>query len=529
MKFADTHVHPLMKYVLSEKELDSWKSIPAPPKLKGLINSFVGIPAFSQSDFRRLAEGDFHIVFCALHPPEQKIMFHALAGISDGKEGTEKLLERTASQAISIPRGRIIDFRKPTYDHFEQLTEEYQLLESGSGKPQIIVKNGRNVRVSYWVCTSFQEVKTIVDRNDHDKNQFTVAVIPTVEGLHSIGLGHVDFKGMGENPNNKSEVELLDRLDQVKGIGANGWKFPPIVANLTHAFANDVCGQAQGFSQLFQILFQYAEPYGSINDPKEQDKQDGLNKPLSDLGRKLVLRMLNLDQVSENRGGSAGRRIIPDIKHMSARTRKDYYGIIDNHNQAHPDDIIPVIMSHAAVNGKARLDDHLDPTDQEREYNDSDTFNPWSINLFDDEIMRIFRTKGLIGVIFDERVLTGGRKLRKIKKAIKAHNNSRFTREQWTRVVLDHVHHIVSMVKNSGEQEWEKAWDIICIGSDFDGQINPVDSFRKATDFDKFRKEAEKVLRKDARFNALKGGLSEREIMDRICFDNVFNFLKRYF
>ena len=58
--------------------------------------------------------------------------------------------------------------------------------------------------------------------------------------------------------------------------------------------------------------------------------------------------------------------------------------------QANPDDIIPVIMSHAAVNGKssASLDNDYDPKDQESDYEDSFDFNPFSINLYDEEIVK---------------------------------------------------------------------------------------------------------------------------------------------
>lgn len=521
--FADTHAHPLMKYVHNDRS-NLWDSFEGPFHFRGLINNFIGIPAFSQADFCRLARANVQIVFCALHPPEQKIMFHKLM-----YSKPEGLLEKVAAQAISIPATKIDQYQKAQYDHYEQLKEELKILMNGVSSSTIIKRGGQHVRAKYHVCKNFHEVKLIIERNKTHAGEHNIAVIPTIEGLHALGVGHVVFKGNTNNPKNVSESKFLKRLDNVKGLSneeGQGWIYSPIVANITHAFDNGLCGHAQALSNLFQLLFQYAEPYGPFHGPQTIE---GLNQGLSAFGEKVIKRMLNL----EGRN-NPGRRIIPDIKHMSARTRKQYYGLIDLHNQQHPQDVIPVIMSHAAVNGKASSSDDLDPSDLQQEWEESTNFNPWSINLYDDEILRIHQTKGLIGIIFDQRVLAGGKKLSALKKSIDRDDNEhddyfrgKNRKRRWARLIVDQIHHVVKTVHDAGRQDWQSAWEMICIGSDFDGQIDPIDAYNRATHFRKFKRVFKRMLKRDHRFDTLRGNFRINQLADKICFQNVYDFLQR--
>lgn len=503
-----------------------WKPLKGGLDLAGIINLFVGIPAFSQADMRTLAKGNVQIVFCALHPPEQKIMFHALKD-----SGGEGMLEKVAAQAISIPKTKIDAFQENNYDHWSLLNEELKILSDNENTTSVV--DGKTI--SYKITQNFQEVKAILDANRKTKNERKIAIIPTVEGLHALGCGHVEFGG--PNPFNVSEETFMKRVDMIKGVsGIEGsWNFPPVIANITHAFDNGLCGHAQALSQLFQLLFSYAEPYGPPLGPLTYE---GLYKGLSPFGEKVILRMLNLDEVSKDRS-NPGRRIIPDIKHMSTKTRKRYYEMLDDHNANAPqEERIPVIMSHAAVNGHPRLDDFLEAEDlkeidSHNAWEDRDTFNPSGLNLFDDEILRIHNTRGLIGIIMDQRVLAGGKKLRALKGKIDADDEmedyfkGKRRKRRWATLVLDQIEHIIRTVKDTGRSDWRNAWNIICIGSDFDGQIDPIDAFKKSTDFKDLRRVLRRLIRKDSRFNDLLDGVSTELVLDKISSDNVFNFLRR--
>ncbi|MEM9391691.1 MAG: hypothetical protein AAGA02_14530 [Bacteroidota bacterium] len=514
--FADTHVHPMMKYVHQEKD-NLWNTFTAPVAPRGLLNNIIGIPAFSQSDMRRLAKGGFQLIFCALHPPEQQILF-----TSDTLGGF--ITDIAGPQVASILKRKIEEYRKPDYDHFDQLDVELKKLILGQSLSRKLTVGGKRKKCSFQVVKDFSEVKDIIDFNDTQDNEFKIALVLTVEGLHALGRGHVDFDG--SNPHNVSDEEFMLRLDRLKGITNNdghGWAHTPVVMNITHAFDNTICGHAQALAKGTRNKLKYPEQFG--------DAPKSLNQPLSTFGEKVIKRMLNID------ANPAGKRIIPDIKHMSTATRRDYYAIIDTHNQQKPHDIIPVIMSHAAVNGEPLLNEsNYNPEDKDKDYEDSKTFNPWSINLYDDEIIRIHKTKGLIGLIMDQRVLAGGEKIKQLKcrldeKSYDGENpfEGLDKDEAWFKLVFDQIVHIVKAVINSNSDVDKKLiWDRICIGSDFDGQIDPINAFKKATDFYDYRDELADCLDKPEH-HQLKLGLSTDEIVDKICFDNVYGFIKAHY
>ncbi len=521
--FADTHVHPIMKYVHQDRA-NLWKSFGRTFTLASMIGGEIsGIPKFSQSDFRRLAKGNFQIVFCALHPPEQKIMFTPVGGVLGN------VVDNVAGQVISIPDTKIKVYRKPEYDHFHLLNYEYHKLINGQNQSRNVRINGKQKKCSYKVVRTKAALNAVLNKNKNDSSQHTIAVIPSIEGLHSLGCGHVKFGG-NLNPFNVDQVDFLNRLDHIKGNDTalgQGWAFPPIVANITHAFSNGLCGHAQAISKTMRnSLFEKAEEYSNPIRPS-----GGLNHRLSDFGAQVIKKMLNLD-------GSEGKRILPDIKHMSTATRKDYYAILDAHHAQHPGDIIPVIMSHAALNGKNSInEDNFNPRDREEDYKNANGYNPSSINLYKDEVIRIHETEGLAGIIFDERILAGKKKLFELKQhlyrdADEVPNNNRFKKypkgKAWAKLITDQIHGIVTTVLNSNTTKNKMlVWDRICIGTDFDGQINPVDGYKKAMDFKQFKKDLLYFL-EQPEFHALLQGTSPQKIADKICFDNVHTFLKKH-
>lgn len=524
--FADTHVHSVMKYVHLKRD-NLWKSFGGQISIVALLNNLIGIPAFSQADMRRLAKGNFQIIFCALHPPEQKIVYTKF----DGPLGD--VVDDVAAQIISIPDERIREFRKPAYDHYQQLQKELDLLIEQEGSSRKVFVDGKRKKCSYKVTRNFQEVQEVIEFNKQHSNEHKIAIVLTVEGLHSIGRGHLDFDNQA-NPMNVDDDTFMARIDRMKGLANDqgaAWIHTPILANLTHAFDNGICGHAQALAEgMRKCVFKYAEEYSS------NPVSGGLNKPLSALGKLAVERMLGIDQVSQERVNT-GKRIIPDIKHMSVKTRRDYYEIIDTHNAANPNDVIPVVMSHAAVNGKvsASADNNYDPKDTDDDYKNSATFNTFSINLYDDEIIKVHETKGLMGIIFDERVLSGGKKLKLLEKYI--NNNEDYDnpykalgyndRRTWLTLITDQIEHIVKTTITSNTTTDKKLiWDRICIGSDFDGQIDPINGYKKSKDFPQFKKDLKFLLSKD-KFSGLLLGHTVDEVVNKICFENVYGFLEK--
>ena len=266
--FADTHVHSVMKYVHLRRD-NLWKSFGGQISVIALLNNLIGIPAFSQSDMRRLAKGNFQIIFCALHPPEQQIMYTKYNG------PLGNAVDNIASQIISIPDERIREYRKPSYDHYKQLLKELDLLIAQEGSSRKVFVDGKRKKCTYQLTRNFQEVKEIIDFNKQHEDQFKIAIVLTVEGLHSLGRGHINFDNQ-TNPMNVDDDIFMKRIDHIKGLSndqGTGWIHTPIVANITHAFDNGICGHAQALSKAMRkALFKYAEEHTS------QPISGGLNR-----------------------------------------------------------------------------------------------------------------------------------------------------------------------------------------------------------------------------------------------------------
>lgn len=513
---SDIHSHTLLKYVQNDVQ-DLWDSIGVRNKLYQVS----GIQRATAADFSSLAQGEVQLVFVAMTPPEQKTLYFREKKVF-GVNVPMELLARFASFLSRIPVDKIKLFQSKDYDHYFTLLREKKMYEGGQGiaKPVKIPSLG-SVRCKYKLVNTFTEVKNNFITNINNKSERIVSVVLTIESAHALGAGHVDFNGT-PNAFNASEEVILKRVDAMKGVpgaAANAfetWAFSPAWITMTHAFNNNICGFAQALEKRFRDLLDFSEPYTAGHNPPRYTA--GLNTGLTPLGRKVVLRMLGIDDVSKARANK-GRRILVDIKHMSTRARKEYYDIIDAHNAANPTDIIPVLMSHAAVNGKPSLDENnYNPLDTDESADNSNGFNPWSINLYDEEIIRIHKTKGLMGLIFYQPILAG-------KKKREGHLNWRAP--EWANIFGDQIEYMVKTVYNAGLADKADIWNYICLGSDFDGQINPVDDFATADKLPDFRVELRKVLMQ-SRFDAYRPTDADT-LTDKICGTNAAGFLKRYF
>ncbi|MBC7919536.1 MAG: membrane dipeptidase [Ferruginibacter sp.] len=141
--------------------------------------------------------------------------------------------------------------------------------------------------------------------------------------------------------------------------------------------------------------------------------------------------------------------------------------------------------------------------------------NPGSIHLYDDEIRRIHRTKGLIGLIFYEPILAGKKGLFR-------------SQEKWIELFVEPIQRTVRAVYDTGVANQHAVWDCLCIGSDFDGQLNPTDKFATSDQFPALKKFLKGALHED-RFHPYRNASEADALADQICFGNVVAFPKRSF
>lgn len=501
-KFVDIHPHTSFKYTYNDNN-DLWDSM---DYRRTILERIIGIAAYSQSDFRRMALGGVEIAFVSLHAIEQKMNF--LTGLAGGVLSDP--IERAAQFLTKIPKEAIEYMRTKEYDHFTQILLEKEMLHLSQNRERRLRVGGVNRRkCRYKLVKDLNDVKEILRENESNGKQFTIAVVLTIEGIYNLGAGHIPFNG--SNNFNVPISKMLNRIDNLKGMDneeGNGWICTPIWTSLAHIFSNGYFGFAQPLKKSFKGIFEYAESPG---DPGAE-----INTGITDDGKKIIKRLLGIDgQESTNE-----RRIHVDIKHLSSLARKQYYELIDLHNASHPEDIIPVVISHGAVNGKPDLNEQsYNPLDSDSEQENSEGFNPWSINIYDEEIKRIHDTNGLFGIMLDERILSGKKKVKDMKtKGVK----------KWGRIFMDQIEYIVKLAYDQGFYNKEQIWRRLSIGTDFDGQINATNAFDTSRRLPRLRKRIEKELA-DSRFDQYRSGKTPQQLADFICYENAFHFLEKQF
>jgi hypothetical protein len=335
-------------------------------------------------------------------------------------------------------------------------------------------------------------------------NEGTIAIVTTIEGGHSLGGGSkLSLKAIPDDSaldnvrdqlymtdlqlDDNSFLEpsiqcgmvdkfqsdavkffvltLLKHIEEVKNWG-NG-QFAPFFITFSHHFWNQLCGHA-------------------ISLPRKlgydlMDQHRGLEEPMTEVGKVIVCALLSKNN---------GKRVLIDTKHMSLAGKDWYYGCVEKFNKGLPDELkIPIISSHSAGNGIKQMpkEGQKDTAQAYENYDTStDRFNIWEINLSDEEILRIHESNGLIGLNFDERILSG-HQWRDELKLVDSHSSD------WVKPIAEHLYHIASVIQTKAggnpiqmawdEQVTRKLWRRLAMGSDFDGAINPVNAYCRATDF----------------------------------------------
>jgi len=215
------------------------------------------------------------------------------------------------------------------------------------------------------------------------------------------------------------------------------------------------------FSHHFWNLF--AGHASSIDNPFLNQKE-GRDTDISGLGR-LVIEQL-LKRIPD------GRRILIDVKHLSRSSRASFYSIVRDFQSKN--DQIPMIASHAAVTGISKNSHKPHPF-----------FNSSDINLFNEDIVEICNSNGLIGIMMEEGRLVDKTVMKLVKKSSGPHSEQ--LKAFYAVAVLANILHIVDIAG-------EKAWDCVCIGSDFDGMINSLDTFDSVATYPSLFKALHEIL-----------------------------------
>ncbi len=439
-----------------------WKYNP-PSLLDKLINYIIHLTKFSQANFTSLAKGGVSVVCVSLYPIEKCFFVNKIKN--------EFIKDIASNFATGVGKKRV-DAVQAMTNYFEDLEMEYDFYRQLDGEEERIQKQ----RFKYKIVNSYAEIEAI--KTDNKRNVTTICVVLSIEGLHVLN------QNISKKPNEK---QFLANLKKIKN-----WETPPFFVSVSHHFWNHLCGHAESFTKLVK---------------KKVDQSEGLNTGFTPLGKKVVKALLSKKN---------GKRILIDLKHMSVASRKDFYKMIDS-TASYKN--IPIIVSHGAANGIQSFVKRKQIGSKV-----ANKLNPVDINFFDEEIIRIAKSKGIFGLQLDERRIASKKTLKDTNHSARRSKIMHYRSE----LLWNQIQHILEVLDNKGLF----AWDCMAIGSDFDGIIDPLNGFWTSEELpflaDFLERHAYNYM-KDANLKVKKNKIDADEIIERIMSLNGLNFLKTYY
>jgi len=534
-RFADLHCHPHMRSF-------NWLHKHRRPESKSKYNPWwIVLPkkrpedkgkraaAYTQCDMAKVTNGDLKLAFASLYPLEKgwvtgrkdtdqevaknlnkllgENMFNESISVFANKLlrfiGNDKggdMAVRDIIQAIfmKIPMRRINFVQSRRYNYFDELLEEKKFLDKRNNKQtstklfipahkrlfvnkkKRLAEEGENLTATgeFVMAKNGKHVTEIIDKNK-------TAFVLTIEGANVFN-SHEDFES------------IRSKIEQVKN-----WNEPIFFITFTHHFYNFLAGHAHSIPDAGNLLL---------------DQSEGLDSGFTEKGRKVLQYLLSIDEAGEFKPEDNGRRILIDIKHLNAVSRKEFYNdfVLSSLKTEHP---IPVIASHVAYAGVETLQELISKMGEEKDGTTSERFghkfNNWNINLCDEDVINIYKSKGIIGINLDQRVL--GISKKDIKKE-DTHAN----------YLWQNIKGMMLAVVRSDDPELISKKEItqtFCLGTDFDGFIDPINKYPTVMDFRQLAEDLIRVINNDPDKDLLLFGEEVERFVQKICFDNAYHFV----
>lgn len=464
--FADLHCHPNLKpfgqsfsnsIKIKRKKANLWYC-KTPNFWTITLQRLLGITRFSQSDTKSMIDGQVKIAFVSFYPFEKGFFTNSLI--------PDKISAIFSNFITSIGYERVRYLQKHS-NYFKDFLNEYDFIMS---------------------CESFKKIKGkeyqykfIRDLSELEKNLWDdncLSIIPTIEGAHIFNTGLSEFgRPLDEN-------EVLDNVIKLKQL-----THTPLFMTFAHNFNNDLCGHAPSLESLGKLV----------------DQSKNLNTGFTSLGYKVLHALLD---------NSNGMSIYIDIKHMSLKSRLQYYDIVKSHSLN-----IPIIVSHGAVTGrsiKGEVSSSLNPNN----------FANDSINFYDEELIYIAKSKGLFAIQMDAKRLAP---ISLIKKSVISNNKIKNIRKS-AKIVWHQLQHVAEILDQNGLD----AWSTCCIGSDFDGTITPLEGVWTTKHLNDLANElvifANSYLKQSN--NLIQGrnkSIAAEDVVSKFTIHNTMSFLKTYY
>lgn len=426
LRYFDIHCHPAMKPVGKSfrRKKTRWENSKNPDKknslwyrnppgcFQKLINKILTLTKFTQSDFTTLSRGNVKLISACLYPLEK--------GFIKTRIGSWFLPSWLVSLVTSLPPKRL-RYVSRIKSYFADLEHEAKYYED------LNLTVPDSMTDKYMLIGNKSEFNECMAAGDN-----VIGVVFSIEGANAFD------KGLDLKRDTALRETVLGNIRRVKQ-----WDYPPLFISLAHHFYNEICGHARSLPKIARIL---------LNQNRE------IGEGFTPFGTEVVKRLLDFDK-------SDNRRILIDIKHMSVKSRNEYFQMIKEHEVNNPNDKIPIIVSHGACNRYKETDD--EPNSNKVT---SKKMYEKKINLIDHEIVEIAGSGGIFGIQLDERVIASKKELRAARKEARKEGQPHIA---WSRLVWNQIEYIAELLDSNDLP----AWDTACLGSDFDGIIDPLDAF----------------------------------------------------
>ncbi len=512
MPFFDFHLHPALKAQFSSiaQKPSPWENIRLrfrDPDLLLQILKCQGINEVvdSQASLDQLISSGVNLVAIALHPPEGAMMRDGLI---------QKIAEEEQTRYIDNDKTDWIATGNHYYELLIQELEHLQQHQEAGGK----------------------KLKLIRSINEYDPAAAdTVHAVLTVEGAHA-------FYGKKNSSGHYAEAEARAHfMDFTENRGIRIFSM-----NITHLEKNIFCNHAFGI-QIFKPRPFFPESRG-----------------ISPAGLQLLLDMKE-------------KGILCDIKHMSLFARQQLYAT------GWQQQGWPLVCTHAGLTGipssgrRSYFLHHRRTADgflrvrhfKPKGYLAGTSFNASSINLYDDDVLAIIRSGGLIGLSLDQRILGVPEDLMLApdymadiyEQEVISPGECDFFRDISKKELPENAVLAIEDIRTEDRQHyplyharhfWNQLFHLfriahthqipftamakrICIGSDFDGMINPVDGCPKVTGLESFKNRLLAVFAScEEEFFRLAGyrisaAIPADQLLQHIFYQNGLDFLKLWY
>ncbi|MBX2846021.1 MAG: dipeptidase [Saprospiraceae bacterium] len=547
-RFADLHCHPgeMMYHRLRGAQprsvikddpdtFNPWNRRIIEKFLKQIKGKRAG--KYLQSNPPKLISGRMKIAFASIYPIE-----HGFLGVNKRIHSVGNVLVRLPllrdfflwinKALLNMTNSRYAYLKSSTSNYYDELEAIYDFYENATGKwmdkhVSVGDENRRDilkVAGAYALCRNFSDVEDIVTEQVNVPDGVDVAgksaLVLTIEGMHAFGKGH---------PTTQKDATAAELKARVIDWKTNK-TFPIFFITYSHHFTNQLCGHAHSLPKVTRLL---------------ADQVPLMGEGFTEEGLEIAELLLNIGRFGG--ANAVGKRILIDVKHMSPAGRKSLYKIVQQHNADFPNDAIPVIASHIGHCGLQSLAQVLGSGKSflKKERDNSSApgfeidgkrydFNSWGINMTDEDVVAIVASKGLLGLSMDQRVMAA-KKTNGMVKGFLGFRSKKKKYRMRTNVVLNHILAIARAVDQSMLSDGDKAfvWDAITLGSDFDGFIDPIDNYPTCNHYANLQADLLEAMR--AYNQAHPAGLlsrwigSEDELINNICFDNAYEFLRKHF